>query len=147
MELSPKPEIISTRIIVEHDNKIALLRRAQTGEFKGAWELPGGKQDPGETIWQAAGRECEEELGLNIEFLTYNPELLEDKVIDSGKHRGRPYKSYGFMAMAETAKIVLEQPSEHEDYMWIYPADAISLGTLTAVSTKALEKFAPLLRK
>lgn len=37
------------------------------GEFKGWWEFPGGKLEPGETPRQALEREIREELGVDIE--------------------------------------------------------------------------------
>jgi 8-oxo-dGTP diphosphatase len=38
--------------------------------FRGQWELPGGRIDPGETPLQAAVRELHEESGLHLPALT-----------------------------------------------------------------------------
>ena len=43
----------------EAPKEVLLVERSD-----GGWALPGGKVDPGETAWQAAGRELEEETGF-----------------------------------------------------------------------------------
>jgi len=41
-------------------------RAARMNSHAGQWALPGGRLDPGETVEQAALRECSEELGLAV---------------------------------------------------------------------------------
>ena len=50
---------------IEHKTKIFSTARGY-GEFKGGWEFPGGKVEPGETMAQALARECREELGVTV---------------------------------------------------------------------------------
>lgn len=52
--------------VIESDHKIFATQRGY-GEFKGGWEFPGGKIEPGETPQQALVREIEEELDTEIE--------------------------------------------------------------------------------
>ena len=50
----------------ENTSKIFATARGY-GEFKGQWELPGGKVETGETPQQALKREIQEELDVKIE--------------------------------------------------------------------------------
>lgn len=52
--------------IIRHDNQIFATQRGN-GDFKGGWEFPGGKIEPGETPQQALKREIQEELNIDIE--------------------------------------------------------------------------------
>lgn len=50
--------------IIVKDGQIALMRREKEGRLY--YVFPGGKQEEGETVEQAAAREVEEELGLQV---------------------------------------------------------------------------------
>ena len=51
--------------VIKADNKIFATQRGY-GEFKGGWEFPGGKIEPGETPQEALKREILEELDTEI---------------------------------------------------------------------------------
>lgn len=51
--------------VLEHDGRIFATQRGY-GEFKGYWEFPGGKIEPGETPQQALRREIREELATTV---------------------------------------------------------------------------------
>ncbi|WP_334164062.1 CoA pyrophosphatase [Phenylobacterium sp.] len=55
----------------EHGLSVLLTRRSDTlRRHTGQIALPGGRQDPGETPWQTALREAEEEIGLHPSFVS-----------------------------------------------------------------------------
>ncbi|HXK32818.1 MAG TPA: NUDIX hydrolase [Dehalococcoidia bacterium] len=54
---------LSTAVFAQREGKILLLKRA-AGDSVGAWYLPGGAVDPGETVEEGARRELLEEAGL-----------------------------------------------------------------------------------
>lgn len=51
--------------VIRSGNRIFAAARGY-GEFKGGWEFPGGKIEPGETSEEALVREIKEELNVEI---------------------------------------------------------------------------------
>ena len=62
---NPKP---AAGVILERDGSVLLLRRAVEPGL-GAWDLPAGYLDPGESPEEAARRETREESGLEVELV------------------------------------------------------------------------------
>lgn len=57
--------VVGVGAIVWRDDQVLLIRRG-TPPNQGAWSLPGGKQELGETVAAAAAREVWEETGVRI---------------------------------------------------------------------------------
>ena len=53
--------------VIEQEGKYLLIQEAKE-DVRGKWNLPAGKQDPGETISEAAKREIHEECGFSVEL-------------------------------------------------------------------------------
>ncbi len=79
MVSSPTPIPVAAALVRREGRFLVTLRRS------GLWEFPGGKQEPGETLPQALGREMMEELGLAVEvgerFLSLR-HVYPDRVVD-----------------------------------------------------------------
>lgn len=146
-EIDTSP-IVSARIIVEHGYDIAMVRRTSTGEFASAWELPGGKQNPAEEIWEAAAREATEELGLSgeLDFVLYDPVFIEERIILDGKHKGRSYRAFGFLATTNARTMTLD-PTEHCEGQWIPPTEALSLAGISPTSFKTIKALGSMLAR
>jgi 8-oxo-dGTP diphosphatase len=61
----PLHPVVGVGVVIWREDKVLLIKRGNA-PFKGQWGLPGGKQNVGETIMQAAAREAREETGLDI---------------------------------------------------------------------------------
>jgi 8-oxo-dGTP pyrophosphatase MutT (NUDIX family) len=64
--------------VTDSKGKVLLLKRDTTSHAQGAWCLPGGKVDYGDTVEEAAARELHEETGLvctKAKFLFYQDSL------------------------------------------------------------------------
>ena len=61
-------KVVAAVICDSLDKPTKILATARGyGEFKGQWEFPGGKLEPGETPRQALKREIREELGVSVD--------------------------------------------------------------------------------
>ena len=119
-EAARKPFILSPRALV-HDGQgryLFLRRAAASRRFGGHWEPPGGKVDAGEAIDVALEREVMEETGLRIHDL----HVLGAVEGDTPETR---YVSVIFAAICEPGDLLLSE--EHDDGVWLTPAEAVKL--------------------
>ena len=59
--------IVGVGVVVLNNNDEVLLIRRGSEPNIGLWTIPGGRQEPGETLEQTAYREINEETGVDIE--------------------------------------------------------------------------------
>lgn len=57
--------VVGVGVVVWRDGRVLLIRRGKS-PMRGRWSLPGGRQELGETVREAAVREVREETGLEI---------------------------------------------------------------------------------
>jgi 8-oxo-dGTP diphosphatase len=63
---APRPTVAVGAFVRDADGRLLVVERGQPpGE--GMWSVPGGKQEPGETLAQAVAREVREETGLAVQ--------------------------------------------------------------------------------
>lgn len=107
--------------IIRDGEKIFATQRGY-GEFKGGWEFPGGKLEPGERPEEALKREIREELKVEIEV----GELFDIVEYDYPKFH---LKMYCFLCTIASGNIVLV---EHEAAKWLTKATLNSVEWLPA---------------
>jgi 8-oxo-dGTP pyrophosphatase MutT (NUDIX family) len=92
-------------VITDNEGKILQLKSTYEGQ---RWGIPGGALDPGETIHEALIRECQEELGVDINILYM-----------SGVYYHKAYNAQACLfrcEIPEDSKIILS--SEHSEYRY-----------------------------
>ena len=65
----PDRPVVGVGAVVIHDGAVLLVKRAKPPR-EGQWSLPGGAQELGETLAEAAHREVAEEAGIEIEIVS-----------------------------------------------------------------------------
>lgn len=58
--------VVAAGILLDSENRYLLGQRPEGKPYAGYWEVPGGKVEKGETVFQALQRELFEELGIQI---------------------------------------------------------------------------------
>lgn len=119
----------------------------------GAWQMPQGGVDPGETTEQTALRELAEEIGTNkAEIIRTSPQTLRYDLPDdmikrlwNGKYRGQEQTWVAMRFIGEHSDINLNafDPPEFSDWQWINLSEAIDLIVpfKRALYTEVIEMF------
>lgn len=94
--------------------KFLIFKRAADVQYAHQWRMIGGKVDPGETFYNAALRELEEETGLSPKLFWCIPSL--NQFYDHSSDRMLQIPAFGAEVNKELA-ITLNY--EHDSYKWI----------------------------
>jgi 8-oxo-dGTP diphosphatase len=120
--LPSRPQLAVSASIFR-DGKILLVRRARA-PGQGAYSLPGGRVEFGETLHDALRREIDEETGLRVEILG----LAGWREVLPAAGGGGHYVVMSFAARWSAGEPRLNP--EHDDFLWRQP-DALDGLTLT----------------
>ncbi len=117
MTLFFNPGTAVAALIKNPKGELLVVTRAHDPK-KGAWDLPGGFVDPGETAEQALVREIREELGATLENLSY----LFSSANASYPYKGITYQTtdLAFEATIARPETIRAADDVHET-LWIAP--------------------------
>lgn len=115
-----------------HKGKVLLIQRAKA-PWDGAWSLPGGRLEPGETAEECAARELKEELGLTV----YALRPLARLQLGDGKFRLQVFGTEAFEGE-------ITPNDEIAGFRWVLPGGEAVLKTtphLSEVLQRAFRLF------
>jgi 8-oxo-dGTP pyrophosphatase MutT (NUDIX family) len=113
-----------------HRQQVLLIQRAKA-PWDGAWSLPGGRLEPGETAEECAARELREELGLQVYALRPVAKLL----LGEGKFRLQVFGTEAFAGE-------ITPNDEIAGWQWVPPGGEAALRTTPHLGEVLASAFA-----
>jgi len=123
---------VNVSVIMRNHAGQILLGQRRSGRFAGAWGLPGGKVDRGETLLQAAIRETREETGCTPLELRL---VAVSDILTNSAH----FVNICFLAGSWEGALSEPEPQEIGSWSW-YHLDQLPQ-PLYHNSAQSLEKF------
>jgi 8-oxo-dGTP pyrophosphatase MutT (NUDIX family) len=105
---------VVVHVLMFRGDELFLLRRVNSGFMDGYYALPGGHQQVGESVEEAARRECEEETGVQGTLLS--PVCVMP--YRSGKHQGL---NFVFEALQWEGEPGIAEPELFSAATWAVP--------------------------
>ncbi len=102
--------------VIEKDGRFLITKRLKTSHLGHCWEFPGGKIEAGETLEECIVRECQEEIGVDVQPI---------RKIDEKIHSYPEVTVHLYFLLC---KIVsgTPQPIECADCRWVLPQELSS---------------------
>jgi len=99
--------------IVNAKKQLLIMKRKNSDMYKGLWDVPGGRVEEGDNLYQAIEREIKEESNLSLDKVILT--LGSSKFL--GKRKDKPTFIRNFFLC--TAKGVIKLSDEHSEFAWI----------------------------
>jgi ADP-ribose pyrophosphatase YjhB (NUDIX family) len=136
----PDRPMVGVGAVVWRDGRVLLVKRAKPPR-QGQWSLPGGLQEIGETVADAARRELREETGLEIEVLEV-AEVVDYIERDEQDRVRFHYALVDFLAVAPEGEAVAA--GDAAAVRWFGPEDLPGLALPPDTERVALKALAML---
>lgn len=117
---APVLKVAAKAVLVNPSGKVLILRESSkhdTNTQAGRYQLPGGRIDAGEALFDGLRREVMEETGLSIQV---------GRALTAGEWRpivkGVPHQIIGMFFVCTTDSETVRLSEEHNHALWIDPA-------------------------
>lgn len=125
---------IAVKAFIVRDGKVLVLKRRSTDVHKPrAWDIPGGRLDPGEDPFDGLHREVAEETGLAVTI--GNPLTVHSFTRDDGQR----ITMLIFLCETNSGDVVLSH--EHTEFRWVSPDEARALMPIYTKDVDAYERY------
>jgi|GEM_PF-113059 ADP-ribose pyrophosphatase len=102
-------------VMIKNEQGEVLLGLRQGSHGAGEWSFPGGHLEMGETIFETAKRETEEETGLKIDDFELISVADEMRYLKSdGKH----YLNIGVLGKYNGGEVIIMEPDKCKEWCW-----------------------------
>ena len=120
--------------IIDHGKLLLLKRRSNDVHKPGAWDIPGGRLEPGESPFDGLKREAQEEAGLDI-----NIESPLD-VHHFTRDDGQKITMIIFLCSLGTDREI-NLSEEHQEYKWVEVSGQDEIPAWLAPTIKNYQKY------
>ncbi|WP_038057944.1 NUDIX domain-containing protein [Thermus amyloliquefaciens] len=118
MEDHPRYPIPTVGALVEQEGRVLLVR---TDKWRGAWGVPGGKVEWGESLEGALRREFWEEVGLALKEVRFA--LVQEAIFSPEFHKPTHMLLFNYFALGEGE---VRPGEEILEWAWLPPEEALA---------------------
>lgn len=99
--------------ILDESKRILILKRRNSDVHNNCWDIPGGRVEHGQSLYDALEREIKEEVNLDLDSVILN--LGSSTFI--GATNGNPLFHRAFFLCKASGEVQISE--EHSEYKWI----------------------------
>ncbi|MBD3192836.1 MAG: NUDIX domain-containing protein [Candidatus Heimdallarchaeota archaeon] len=123
-------QVVVTGVIENARGEVLLIKRNKKSIPPNCWEDPGGKLEQSEKPEEGLLREIAEETGIK-EITIIKPLTVFHDYLEGEKKKEKEFVGIAYWCKTTTKKVKLT--TEHSDYQWVTPEQAIDIVNHPAV--------------
>ena len=118
--MSIKPFSISAKVLIsDSENRCLFIQRSESSRWNpAAWDIPGGKLDPGEIFMDGLLREVQEETGIDVTI---------DSLLGSNEDETNNFRIIHVVMNGTYQSGEITLSTEHIDFKWVLLEDALDM--------------------